>query len=156
MMTASSGPASSSPPPPSTPTPPPFRWRARAWSFRHALRGVADLVRTQHNARLHLAATAAVLVAGLALRVDRRDWALLALATAGVWTAEALNTALEFLADAVRPERDPLVGRAKDAGAAGVLLASAGAFVVGLLVFGPPLLEWCARWLPPHHFPPPR
>lgn len=136
---------------PTPPRPPPFRWRARAASFRHALRGVADLVRTQHNARLHLAATVGVLLAGTVLRVNRQDWALLALATAGVWTAEALNTALEFLADALHPAQHPLVGRAKDAGAAGVLLASAGALVVGLLVFGPPLLEWFAPWNP---FPP--
>ncbi len=125
---------------------PPFRWRARAASFRHALRGLADLVRTQHNARLHLAATLGVLAAGMVLRVNRQEWALLALATAGVWAAEALNTGLEFLADALHPARHPLVGRAKDAGAAGVLLASAGALAVGLLVFGPPLLDWCARW----------
>lgn len=138
---------------PLSPTPPraPFRWRARAASFRHALRGVADLVRSQHNARLHLAATVGVLLAGALLRVGRQEWALLALATAGVWAAEALNTAVEFLADALHPARHPLVGRAKDAGAAGVLLASAGALVVGLLVFGPPLMEWCATWNP---FPP--
>lgn len=133
---------------PVSPTPPPFRWRARAASFGHAIRGVADLARTQHNARLHLAATVGVVLGGAILRVDRQDWALLALATAGVWTAEALNTAVEFLADALHPARHPLVGRAKDAGAAGVLLASAGAFVVGLLVFGPPLLDWCVTWNP--------
>lgn len=132
--------------------PPPFRWRARAESFRHAFRGVGNLVRTQHNAWLHLAATAGVLVAGTLLGVDRHDWALLALATAGVWSAEALNTAVEFLADALHPDPHPLVGRAKDAAAAGVLLASAGALGVGLLVFGPPLLEWCAR-LSPWHLP---
>ena len=135
---------------PVSPTPPrpPFRWRARAASFRHATRGVVDLVRTQHNARLHLAATIGVVLGGTVLRVDRQDWALVALATAGVWTAEALNTALEFLADALHPEHHPLVGRAKDAAAAGVLLASAGAIVVGLLVFGPPLLEWFVTWNP--------
>lgn len=132
-------------PPPNSPTPAPFRWRARGESFRHAFRGVADLVRTQHNARIHLAATAGVIVLGTLLGVGRHGWALLALATAGVWTAEALNTAVEFLADAVHPAEHPLVGRAKDAGSAGVLLASAGALLVGLLVFGPPLLEGCAR-----------
>ena len=143
------------PPPAMSPAPsapPPFRWRARAASFRHAFRGTWDLLRTQHNARLHLAATAGVVVAGLVLRVSREEWALLALATAGVWAAEAVNTAVEFLADALHPAPHPLVGRAKDAGAAGVLLASAGALVVGLLVFGPRLLDWCARWL---SFPPP-
>lgn len=130
----------------SSPTPPPFRWRARAASFGHAVRGVADLVRTQHNAWIHLGATVGIVILGTVLRVGRHDWALLALAAAGVWTAEALNSAVEFLADALHPAPHPLVGRAKDVGAAGVLLAAAGAVVVGLLVFGPPLLDWCARW----------
>ena len=136
---------------PTPPSPPPFRWRARAASFRHAFRGTRDLLRTQHNARLHLAATAGVLLGGVLCRVGRGEWALLALATAGVWTAEAINTAVEVLADALHPAPHPLVGRAKDAAAAGVLLASAGALAVGLLVFGPRLLDWCARWL---SFPP--
>ena len=134
-----------------SPTPPPFRWRARAASFGHAVRGVGDLVRSQHNAWIHLGATVVVILAGIVLRVNRQDWALLALASAGVWTAEALNTAVEFLADALHPGAHPLVGRAKDVGSAGVLLASAGAVIVGLLVFGPPLLDWCASWKP---FPP--
>ena len=51
--------------------------------------------------------------------------------------AEAVNTAVETLADAVKPERHPLVGRAKDLAAAGVLLAAMAAATVGLLVFGP-------------------
>ena len=146
-----SPPPAASPAPPPAP-PPPFRWRARAESFRHAFRGTWDLLRIQHNARLHLAATAGVVLGGAFCRVSRGDWALLALATAGVWTAEALNTAVEFLADALHPAPHPLVGRAKDAAAAGVLLASTGALAVGLLVFGPPMLDWCARWLsfPPH------
>jgi diacylglycerol kinase (ATP) len=54
-----------------------------------------------------------------------------------VWTAEALNTALEFLADAASPEFHPLVGHAKDVAAGAVLISAAGAVVIGLLVLGP-------------------
>lgn len=126
----------------------PFRWGARARSFGHAWRGVAGLVRSQHNARIHLAATLAVAGAGFALGVSRADWGLLVLATAGVWVAEALNTAVEFLADAVHPGVHPLVGRAKDVAAGGVLLASAGAVAIGLLVFGPGLFRWCLGTVP--------
>ena len=53
--------------------------------------------------------------------------------------AEALNTALEALADRVAPDQHPLVAKAKDVAAGGVLLAAVAAAVMGLLVLGPPL-----------------
>ncbi len=116
----------------------------RVRSFADALRGVATLLRAEPNAWIHAAATVAVLALALALGVDRRDGALLALAVGGVWSAEALNTALEALCDRLAPEPHPLVARAKDVAAAAVLLMAVAAAVVGLLVLGPPL--W-ARWL---------
>ena len=109
-------------------------------SFAHAFRGVAQLLASQHNARIHLAAALAVLVLGVTLGVSRLEWALLLLAIGSVWAAEGINSALEWLGDAVAPERHPLVGRAKDAAAAGVLIAAVAAAGVGVLVFAPRLL----------------
>ena len=54
-----------------------------------------------------------------------------------VWTAEALNTAFEFLADAASPEFHPLVRDAKDVAAGAVLLTAVGASVIGVIVFWP-------------------
>ncbi len=108
-------------------------------SLRYAFRGLGFLVRSQPNARIHLAATVAVVALGAWLQVALTDWALLTLAITGVWAMEALNTGLEQLADRTAPEQHPLVRNAKDVAAAGVLLASLGAVVVGLLVLGLPL-----------------
>ncbi|MGH7337754.1 MAG: diacylglycerol kinase, partial [Myxococcota bacterium] len=58
-----------------------------------------------------------------------------------VWVAEAFNSALEALADAVHPERDARVGRAKDTAAGAVLVAAIASAVIGALVFGPRLLS---------------
>jgi len=114
----------------------------RARSFLYAARGVRDLVRSQPNARIHAAATVAVVVLASSLGVGRTGWALLVLAIASVWCAESLNTALEALCDRASPEYHPLVERAKDAAAAAVLLAALGAAAVGFLVLGPPLWAW--------------
>lgn len=116
----------------------------RAKSLAYAVHGVAFLVRTQPNARLHLLATLAVCAAGVALGVSRADWLWIAVAVAMVWSAEAFNTALEELADALHPAHHPAIGRAKDLAAGAVLLAAAGAAVIGMLVFAPHL----ARLLP--------
>ena len=56
-------------------------------------------------------------------------------------TAEALNTAFEFLADAASPEFHPVVEKAKDVAAGAVLLAAVGAAVIGFLILGPYCLK---------------
>lgn len=109
-------------------------------SFPYAFAGVGIVVRSQTNAWVHALATFAVAALAAALRVDRLEWCLLILAVGMVWAAEAANTAIECLADAVHPDPHPLIGRAKDVGAGAVLLASAAAASVGLLVFLPRLL----------------
>jgi diacylglycerol kinase (ATP) len=51
--------------------------------------------------------------------------------------AEALNTAFEYLTDVASPDFHPLAAKAKDVAAGAVLIAAAGAVVIGLLVLGP-------------------
>lgn len=109
----------------------------RLRSFAHAWRGLRTLVATQANARIHAAATILVLGAGFALGVDAADWCWLAAAITAVWAAEALNTALETLADEVTLEQRERIGRAKDLAAAAVLCTAIGAVVIGVLVFAP-------------------
>ena len=118
----------------------PFTLAARLRSFRPALRGLFLLVYREHNAWIHSAATVLVFALGVAVGLSRVEWALIALATASVWGSEALNAAIERLGDAVTQKDHPLVGAAKDFGAAGVLACSTGAAVVGLLVLGPRIL----------------
>lgn len=81
----------------------------------------------------------AVLAAGLAVRLAYGEWCLIVLACAAVWTAEALNTAFEFLADATTKEFHPVIGQAKDVAAGAVLVTALAAAIVGLLVFAPHL-----------------
>lgn len=95
------------------------------------------MVVSQHNAWVHAAATLIVVGVGLVLGVTRVEWAMLILAMVSVWTAEALNTALEFLCDVASPDFHPLVEKAKDVAAGAVLICALGAAVVGLLVFCP-------------------
>lgn len=117
-----------------------FSLRQRLHSFSHALAGIRTLIRSQHNAWIHLAATLVTLLAALLLEVTRSDWMLLIFAIALVWMAEALNTAVELLADAVSREHNALIGQAKDVAAGGVLLAAVAAALIGLLVFAPHML----------------
>ncbi len=94
---------------------------------------------TQHNAWIHALVSAVVCSIGVALDVDEVDWCIIVLAIVSVWTAEALNTAFEFLADVASPDFHPLVEKAKDVAAGAVLISAIGAAIVGIIVFWPHL-----------------
>jgi len=118
-----------------------FTISGRMKSFRNALHGMALMLRSQHNAWLHAFASFCVLILGGLFRLSDAEWCWIILAIIAVWTAEALNTALEFLADAAKPEFHPLVQNAKDVAAGGVLISAIGSVAIGLLVLGPHFLD---------------
>jgi len=97
---------------------------------------------TQVSGRIQLAVALFTIAAGCFFRIDRFEWIAVAIAIGMVLAAEAFNTALESLADAVHPDRHPLVGRAKDCAAGAVLLTAIAAMAVGFIVFLPKVLSW--------------
>ena len=115
--------------------------RSRLRSIKHALGGWWYVIRTQQNAWIHALATVLVILVGLWLKVETRDWALLVLAIAMVWTAEFLNTALEVVVDLASPDLHPLAKVGKDVGAASVLIAALSSIIIGILVMGPAFFE---------------
>jgi diacylglycerol kinase (ATP) len=117
-----------------------FTFQGRIRSIRFALRGIWLTLRTQHNAWIHAVATVLVIATALFFRVSAAEWSWLILAIMAVWTAEALNTALELIADAASQEFHPLIGKAKDVAAGAVLISAIGSVVIGVLILGPYVL----------------
>jgi diacylglycerol kinase (ATP) len=113
----------------------------RLRSVKYALRGIRIMVTSQHNAWLHAAATVVVVAAGVLVGLSWSEWCWIVLAIVSVWTAEALNTAFEFLTDVASPTFHPIAGKAKDVAAGAVLLAAGGAVIVGALVFWPKVVD---------------
>jgi len=110
-------------------------------SFGYAFEGIAAIIRTQPNFSVHLAAAVVALTLAAILDFSAGEVAILILTISAVLAAEAFNTALEALADLVSPTLHPLVKRAKDVSAAGVLISAFGALFVGILLFLPRLLR---------------
>jgi diacylglycerol kinase len=123
------------------PLPPPRRTHGLARSFAFAFAGIATLITTQRNARVHVAAAVVAVTLGLWLGLGRLEWAMLTLAIAAVLVLEGLNTAIEAAVDLASPQLHPLAKRAKDVAAGMVLLAAIASLVLGVLIFGPRLLE---------------
>lgn len=114
-----------------------FSVTARIKSFRYAISGLWLMLRTQHNARVHLIATLLVSGAGIALKVSAQDWRWLIAAIVLVWVAEALNTAFEHLCDVVSPDFHHAVQKSKDIAASAVLICAISAACIGLVTFWP-------------------
>ena len=113
--------------------------KKRIQSFGFAFKGVATLIKTQPNARIHLLAILLVTVAGYLLKVSMTEWCFIVIAFAMVLAAEAFNTAVEFVVDLTSPDYHPLAGKAKDVAAAAVLITAIGAAIIGIIIFLPKL-----------------
>ncbi len=119
----------------------PFSLTSRLRSFTYAINGLVRLVSAEHNAWIHAVATVCVIGLAWQCQVSRFEWMILLLAVALVWVAEALNTALECLANAVSLEFNPHIKHAKDIAAGAVFLAALFAVSLGSLVFYPYLID---------------
>src|SRR4030095_10732524 len=95
-------------------------------SVKYCLRGIRIMVVSQHNAWLHAVSAVVVVGAGALVGLSGSEWCWIVLAIVSVWTAEALNTAFEFLTDVASPTFHPIAGKAKDVAAGAVLLAAGG------------------------------
>lgn len=114
-----------------------FCFKDRVRSLAFSLAGGRVLLASQHNTWIHAVATVLVVLAAVLLRVSRLEWALLILAIALVWAMEALNTAIELLADEISLEYRQRIGKAKDVAAFGVLVAAIASVLIGCFVFIP-------------------
>jgi len=119
---------------------------SRIHAFVHAFRGWWYVIRTQRNAWIHALVTTLVILLAFWLRLPARDWAVLFVTIALVWTAEFLNSALEAVVDLASPHQHPLAKVGKDVGAAAVLIAALTSVLVGSLILGPPLWGKVAPW----------
>jgi diacylglycerol kinase (ATP) len=118
-----------------------FSFTGRIRSIKHAIDGILEMLKGQHNAWIHAVATIGVVFAGAFFQLKTSEWCFLILAIVSVWVAEALNTAFEILCDVASPEFHPLVKKSKDVAAGAVLLSAIGAVIIGLIIFKPYIFD---------------
>lgn len=104
-------------------------------SVKYAWAGIRHLMATEPNAKIHLLATGISLLLSFLLRINYLEFGLIILCIGLVWMAEGFNSAIERLADRITQQEDPLIKQAKDLSAGGVLLISATALIIGLIIF---------------------
>ena len=104
--------------------------------FLNAFRGIIYCIKNERNMRIHTVAALYVLIFARFFAFTREEYALLLLTIGGVMSAEAMNTALENLADRVSTEKHPLIKNAKDTAAGAVLILAVISVGVALFLFG--------------------
>ncbi|MBD5217543.1 MAG: diacylglycerol kinase family protein [Bacteroidales bacterium] len=114
--------------------------KGRIRSFGFAFQGIATLFRTQPNAAIHLLAAVLAVALGFCLHISALEWCVIVIIIGAVLAAEALNSAVEMLADKVSPEFSPLIKNAKDLAAAAVLFLAFTAIIIAAIIFIPRLI----------------
>lgn len=117
-------------------SPPKGFFAARVDSVGFALKGLAELARSETHFQIEILATVVVVGLGLWFRIEPGEWLAVSLAIGLVMTTEAMNSAIERLVDFVHPKWHPEAGRVKDLAAGACLLAVICSLAVAGFVFG--------------------
>lgn len=112
-------------------------------SMSHALNGIAQVLKTEQNFKIHALVSIFVVLIGILLGWNWIRWSIAILAIIAVLAAEMINTAIEYTWNHLEPNHHPVVGIIKDVMAGAVLIVCVGAAIIGaLLVLSDPLISF--------------
>ncbi len=106
-------------------------------SFKNAINGIWTAVTTQTNLRIHFLIASIIIGLSVYFEVTHTELLILILTIGIVMIAEMINTAIEFLCDAVTLDHNEYIKYAKDVAAGTVLMSAIFASLVGLIIFIP-------------------
>lgn len=102
-----------------------------------AFKGAVAFFKTEHSVMVQFAVFIFFTVLGLWLGLDRMEWMFQFLVFGIIFTAEALNTAIERVADFIHPEYHTKIGWIKDLAAGAVFCAFFTAIVIACFIYYP-------------------
>lgn len=113
----------------------------RIKSFSYAFKGIASLLKKEHNAWIHCIAIVVVTTCGLYFNITPTEWCIVVFCFGMVLAAEGFNTAIERLVNLVSPDYHPIAGDVKDVAAGAVLICAIAAAIIGGIIFIPYFLN---------------
>jgi len=106
-------------------------------SFGYAIKGLIKTFREEQNIRVQSTLGSVAILLAWFLGIARLEWALLVFVIGLVLLMEIANSAVERIADVLKPRINSYVKEIKDITAAAVLLSSVIAIIIGLIIFWP-------------------
>ncbi len=110
-------------------------------SFSHALHGLQHALVYEQNFRIEIFCAAIVIGCSVVFNITKIEWFVIIINIATVLTAELFNTATENLCNMVHKETHFTIKIIKDVSAAAVVITALCAFVCGLIIFVPIILN---------------
>ncbi len=114
-------------------------------SFYYAFQGIKVNILTERNLAIHFCVMLLVIVCGFTFKISTTEWLICILLFGFVITLELMNTAIETAIDICKPEINPKAKLAKDTSAGAVLVVAIVAVVVGIIIFGPKIINVICR-----------
>jgi len=115
------------------------RLRKFARSLKHALRGLAYVLRYEKNFQNQVAIAIVVVIGMFYFNLTRGERVILFLVIMEVLVMELLNTVVERVVDILKPRIHPYARLIKDLMASTVLLSAILAITIGWIIFLPHL-----------------
>lgn len=108
-------------------------------SVRCAVAGIGKGIRTEKNFAYYAVIAVVAFLLNFLCKADGMEFVILILLVAIVFSLEFINTAIERISDAVKPEYNKSIGDIKDISAAAVLVSGIAFFVIEALILIPKL-----------------
>ncbi len=119
-----------------------FKCQGFSNTFKNARKGMRLAIKAEDTIKIHFVVALFVVVIAFILDVSPVKLCVLTLTIGMVIITEMLNSAIEFSLDAIFKNRySKMVGMAKDISAGAVMFATILSAVIGVLLFGPEIIE---------------
>ncbi|MFK7781832.1 diacylglycerol kinase [Psychroserpens sp.] len=109
----------------------------RLKSVGYAFKGAAYLVKTESSIKIQFCIGIIVTIAGFYFNISNTEWLIQITCIGLVMSIEGMNTAIEYIADFIHPDRHETIGKIKDIAAGAVFIAAVSSTIVGLIIYIP-------------------
>jgi len=113
-------------------------------SLNNALSGLRYAIVNERNFQIEIIAAVIVIALVMFLNLENWEMVVLFLLIGWVLTVELINTVVERIVNILKPRVHPYAGLIKDIMAAVVLISSALAFIIGVVILYP---YFCDFWI---------
>lgn len=110
-------------------------------SFTYAFEGIKTACKTEQNFLFDFIFGILTIILGFILKLNTTEFLIVLLTIGLVISLELVNTAIEYAIDMAMPEIHPLAKAAKDISSGAVLFGAIIAFIVGLIIYLPKIID---------------
>lgn len=110
-------------------------------SLNNSVAGIKYALRYEQNMVVIFWAGVISVIAGILLEISLSEWIAIVIMIGLVAATELINTAIEAVVDLTTTKQHPFAKIAKDSSSAAVLVFTIVAFITGLIIFIPKILE---------------